>query len=102
MLVLQYVLLGILLLCAVAIVVAVTVAKTSEDGLSGTIVGGSETYYGKDKGAQSGRKLFLITMIISIVFAVIVLAVYVLQPDYSVAVPHWESAVSEFGGALGE
>ncbi len=95
--VLQIILLIILLVCAVSIVVAVTVTKTSEDGLSGTIVGGSsDTYYGKDKGAQVGRKLFIFTMIASIVFAAIVLAVYVIQPDYTAATTDWTQAVTEF------
>lgn len=88
----QYVLMSILLACAIAIVLAVTFAKSSEDGLSGTIVGGADTYYGKDKSAQNGKRLYRITMILTIVFALIVLAVYVIQPDYS-------SASADFAGA---
>ena len=98
--VLQYVFLTILLLCAVAIVVAVTVAKTSEDGLSGTIVGGNDTYYGKDKASKTGRKLFLFTMIASLVFVVSVLVIYIMQPDYSNVSADWQSAVQNFGDAL--
>ena len=79
--ILEYILLSILLVCAVVIVAAVTLQKSNE-GLSGSIAGGSETYYGKDKSAQTGKKLFKITLIASIVFAVATLAVYVLQPDY--------------------
>jgi preprotein translocase subunit SecG len=79
--ILEYILLSILLVCAVIIVTAVTLQKSNE-GLSGTIAGGSETYYCKDKSAQTGKKLFKITLIASIIFAVATLAVYVLQPDY--------------------
>ena len=78
----EYILLGLLLVAAVFIVVAVTLQKTSEDGISGTIMGGSETYYGKDKARQSGKVLGKWTLIVSIVFAVAVLVVYVMQPDY--------------------
>lgn len=78
----EYVLLSILLVCAIVITVAVTLQKSNE-GLSGTIAGGSETYYGKDKASQTGKKLFKITLILSIVFAVAVLVAYVMQPDYS-------------------
>ena len=39
----EYVLLIALLLAAIFIVVAVTIQKTSDEGLSGTIAGGSET-----------------------------------------------------------
>ena len=78
----EYILLGLLLVAALFIVVAVTLQKTSEDGISGTIMGGSETYYGKDKARQSGKVLGKWTLIVSVVFAVAVLIVYVMQPDY--------------------
>ena len=86
----EYILLGVLLVCAIIIVVAVIFQKSTE-GLSGTIAGGSETYYGKDKSVQTGKKLFKITLIASIVFAVAVLAAYVIQPDYSYVHNDWTS-----------
>jgi preprotein translocase subunit SecG len=78
----EYVLLAILLVCAVVITVAVLFQKSGEKGLSGTIAGGSETYYGKDKSGGIDKKLFKWTLIAGIVFAVAVVAVYVIQPDY--------------------
>ena len=90
----EYILLAILLLCAIVIVVAVTLQKSNE-GLSGTIAGGSETYYGKDKSAQTGKKLFKITLIAAAVFALAVLAVYILQPDYTSASNEWKE-ISEY------
>ncbi len=78
----EYVLLAILLVCAVVITVAVLFQKSGEKGLSGTIAGGSETYYGKDKSGGIDKKLFKWTLIAGIVFAVAVIAVYVIQPDY--------------------
>ena len=92
--VLEYILLSILLVCALIIVAAVTIQKSNE-GLSGTIAGGSETYYGKDKSAQTGKKLYKITLIAVAVFAVAVLLVYVLQPDYGYIVNKWYQG-SEF------
>ncbi|MBR2650381.1 MAG: preprotein translocase subunit SecG [Clostridia bacterium] len=86
----EYILLGILLVCACIIAVAVTLQKSNE-GLSGTISGGSETYYGKDKSVQTGKKIFKITLVAVIVFALAVLAVYVLQPDYSSVQNDWTS-----------
>lgn len=80
--VIEIILLAILLVCAVAIVVAVTMQKSSDEGLSGTIAGGSETYYGKDKSVQTGRTLRKWTIIVGIVFAVAVVVVYIIQPDY--------------------
>ena len=79
----EYVLLAILLVCAVIITVAVLFQKSGDKGLSGTISGNSETYYGKDKSGGMEKKLFKWTLVASIVFAVTVVAVYVIQPDYS-------------------
>ena len=78
----EYILLALLLISAVFIVVAVTIQKTSDEGLSGTIAGGSDTYYGRDKSKQSGKLLNKWTLIVAIVFAVAVVAVYIIQPDY--------------------
>lgn len=81
MLIAQYILIGVLLISAAAIVVAVIFQK-SKEGLSGTITGSSETFYGKDKSAQKDRLLNKWTIILSLIFAVAVLVVYVMQPDY--------------------
>ena len=78
----EYILLGILLVAAVFIVVAVTLQKSGDEGLSGTIVGGTETYYGKDKSVQKNKKIGKWVLIVSIIFALAVLVVYVIQPDY--------------------
>ena len=88
----EYILLGLLLASALFIVIAVTLQKSNDEGLSGTIAGGSDTYYGKDKSAQTGKKLFKITLVACIVFALATLAVYVMQPDYSAIENNWQSA----------
>ena len=81
--ILEYVLLAVLLVSAAFIIVAVLLQKSNEDGLSGTIAGGAETFYGKDKSANADRALYKWTLIASIIFAVAVLAVFVIQPDYA-------------------
>ncbi len=83
MIVLEYVFLVLLLISAVFIVVAVLMQKSSEDGLSGTIAGGADTFYGKDKSSHSDRTLYKWTVIAAIVFMVSVLAVYIIQPDFA-------------------
>ena len=95
----EYVLLSILLVCAIAITVAVTLQKSNE-GLSGTIAGGSETYYGKDKASQTGKKLFKLTLILSVIFAVLVLVVYVIQPDYSESTQNAWTELSQYAESL--
>lgn len=79
---LEYILLGVLLAAALFIIIAVTLQKSDSEGLSGTIVGGTETYYGKDKSMQKNKKLGKWVLVISIIFALAVLVVYVMQPDY--------------------
>lgn len=81
--ILQYILLIVLLASAVFIVVAVILQKSNEDGLSGTIAGGAETFYGKDKSSHTDRALYKWTLIASIVFVLAVVAVFVIQPDFS-------------------
>lgn len=83
MVVLEYLLLVVLLIAAVFIVVAVIFQKSGEDGLSGAISGGAETFYGKDKSAHGEKKLYKWTLIASLVFAVAVVVVFIIQPDYS-------------------
>ena len=83
MVVLEYLLLVVLLVAAVFIVVAVVFQKSGEDGLSGTIAGGAETFYGKDRSAHGEKKLYKWTLIASLVFAVAVVVVFIIQPDYA-------------------
>ncbi len=94
----EYILLILLLACAVFIVVSVTVQKSSDEGLSGTIAGGSETYYGKDKSMKKGRLLSKWTLIVVAVFAVAVVVAYVMQPDYTQSynnLDYWQK-ISEY------
>ena len=94
----EYILLVLLLLSACFIVIAVMFQKSEKDGLSGTIVGGSETYYGKDKAAHTDKLLNKWTLIVGAIFALAVVVVYVMQPDYTQSynnLDYWQQ-VSEF------
>jgi preprotein translocase subunit SecG len=95
----EYVLLAVLLVAAVFIVIAVLFQKSSDEGLSGTIAGGSETYYGKDKSKHTEKLWFKWTLIASLVFALAVILTYVVQPDYSYGldVDYWQK-MTEFSG----
>ena len=81
--ILEYVLIGVLILSALAIVAVVLFQKSNDEGLSGAISGNSDTFYGRDKGAHTEKKLFKWTIIAGLVFTVAVLAVYIIQPDYA-------------------
>lgn len=91
--VLEWLLLVVLLVSAVFIIVAVLMQKSNEDGLSGTIAGGQETFYGKDKSSHADRTIFILTAVAAVVFVLAVVAVYVIQPDYakSFALDQWKS-----------
>ena len=80
--VLQYILIGVLLLTALFLVVIALLQKSGKEGLSGTIIGGTETYYGKDDSIKKDKKLAKWTVIIGILFALAVTVVYVIQPNY--------------------
>ena len=93
----EYVLLAVLLLSAIFIIVAVLFQKSADEGLSGTIAGGSETFYGKDKSKHTDRLWFKWTLVASLVFAVAVIVAYVVQPDYSydLGVDYWHNTSFE-------
>lgn len=97
--ILEFLLLVVLLVAAVFIVVAVVFQKTGEDGLSSTLAGGQETYYGKDKTAHTDHILFKWTKIAAIVFVVATLLAYIIQPDFatSPSLDGWKD-LTNFGG----
>ena len=80
--ILEIILLVALLASALVIIVAVMLQKSNDEGLSGTISGGSDTFYGKDKASHTERTLFICTVVAAIIFVLAVLAVYVIQPDF--------------------
>ncbi len=100
--VLEYILLGLLLAAALFIVIAVTLQKSNDEGLSGSIAGGSDTYYGKDKSQNKEKLLGKWTLIAAIVFAVAVLVVYVIQPDYNSGSAYYSSTYESWKQFAGE
>ena len=78
--IITYIMMGLLIVSGLVLVVAVLLQEgKSKGGLSGTIVGGTETFYGKDQGMRRDRLLSRLTTIAAIVFVVLVLAVYFVQ-----------------------
>ncbi len=88
----------VLLISAIFIVLAVMFQDSNEDGLSGTISGKSDTYYGKDKSTHKNRMLHKWTLIFAVIFALAVFFVYAMQPDLVTKTSDpeaWKSYVSE-------
>lgn len=69
---------SVMILLAVFLVIAVLMQSGKDSHLSGTIAGGAETFFGKTKGKTIDRVLSKVTTIVSIIFVVLVLVVYVL------------------------
>jgi preprotein translocase subunit SecG len=69
---------GILLALAVAIIALVLIQQGKDKKLSSAIAGGSDTFYGKSKGANKDKVLSTITAIAAVLFVVIVIAMYLI------------------------
>lgn len=67
----------ILLVLAVFLIVAVLLQSGDENKLSGTITGGADTFYAKGKGSKLDRVLPKITTVVSIIFVVLVVVMYI-------------------------
>lgn len=66
-----------LLVLAVFLVIAVLLQSGKDKRLSGAIAGGSETYFGKNKGHSKDKILSLLTTIAAVLFAILVVVTYV-------------------------
>ena len=67
-----------LLVVAVALVLLVLFQSGKDKKLSGTIAGGAETFFGKTKAASYDKVLSVVTSVVAVVFAVLVLTMYLL------------------------
>ena len=68
-----------LLLMAVFLVAAILMQSGKDKRLSGTIAGGAETFFGKEKASTMDKVLSKVTTIVAIVFAVLVVVMYMIQ-----------------------
>ncbi len=68
----------VLIVLAIAISALVLLQEGNSQGLSGTIAGGAETFFGKNKGRTMEAKLVKLTKIVGIGFFVIAFAAKVL------------------------
>ena len=65
-----------LLILGIFLVVAVLLQHGKSYGLSGTISGGAETFFGKDKGGRLDKILARATTVVGIIFVVLALTVF--------------------------
>lgn len=68
------IILGVLILItSILTVIMVLMQEGKQQGLSGAIAGGAETFFGKSKGRTMEQKLVKITRVLAIVFFVLTL-----------------------------
>lgn len=67
----QYIIGSLLLVLAVALVVIILQQTGKEKGLSGTLAGGADTFYGKSGGSTKDRLLFRVTVVLSVLFVIL-------------------------------
>ena len=74
--------LGILILVmSVFLVVTILLQSSKDHRMSGTIAGGAETFFGKQKGKTIDGFLNKLTVVVCILFFVVVLVMYIAQPN---------------------
>lgn len=78
----KFVLLCVLLLCALALIVVVMMQETEGGDTMNSITGIKDTYYSKNHGANREGRLRRATIILSIIIAVTAVAFFVLNGIY--------------------
>ena len=73
-----YALGGILIALSIVLIVLVLMQSGKDKGLSGTIAGGAETFFGKNKGSSMDKTLSKLTIVASVAIVVIVIALVIL------------------------
>ena len=69
---------GIIIIAMAAVLVATVLMQSGkEKGLSGSIVGGGDSFFGKSKKAKKDALLNTVTTVLSIVFAVLTVVMYI-------------------------
>lgn len=71
----------LLILVSIFLIFAVLMQSAKNSRMSGVVSGGgAETFFGKYKGKTIDKKLNKLTIIVSIIFAAVVIALYIIQP----------------------
>ena len=85
----------ILLVLGVFLTIAVLLQHGKSHGL-GTITGAAENFLGKEKGTRVDRMLARLTTILGCLFVVVVLLIYILQPNFRY-VSAWQNFSEYYG-----
>ena len=69
--IIRIVLMGIFILVCIALSIVVLMQESKQQGLSGTISGAADTYWGRNKGRSMEGKLVFFTKILGVAFFVL-------------------------------
>ena len=83
-----------LLISAIVLVVVILIQSNSSKGLSGAIAGGSDTFYGRNKGKSIDKKLMIVTIVLTVLFAILSLAVFSLQTNSATIEEWWNNLIN--------
>ncbi len=88
----------LLIIMAVFLVIAVLMQSSKDHRLGASIAGGAETFFGKQKGKSMDALFNKLTTVIAIVFVVLVLVLYFLNPG----TPKTDDILGDVDVELGE
>lgn len=74
----DFILGGALIVLAIVISVLVMLQKSKDKQLSGTIAGGMDNFLGGAKGEKNDKILSTLTAIFSVIFAILVIVMYII------------------------
>ena len=74
----EYILGAVLIVISIVLVLIVLLQQSKQQGLSGAIAGGADTFFGKNKGRTMEAKLEKITKILCAAFIVLTLVTTIL------------------------
>lgn len=74
----QYIIGGAMILLAIVLVAIILKQTGKEQGLSSTLAGGADTFFGRAGGSTKEKRLAKITIALSVVFVVLALVLTVL------------------------
>ena len=69
----EYILGAVLIVISIILIILVLLQESKQQGLSGAIAGGADTFFGKNKGRTMEAKLEKITKILCTVFIILTL-----------------------------
>ena len=76
-----------LIVMGIFLIISVLMQSSKNHRISGSIAGGAETFFGKEKGKSMDALFNKLTTIVTIIFVILVLVLYVMQPSHYIEVP---------------